>query len=278
MFWKVTVAQTKDLLKKKEAILVFLLLFGLVIYDVIINVLAFQGTDVIGMYHPIKIMLFNQNRYNHGAENTLLLIQMYPLLVALPAGLALAKEYQQGENVYMSARLGRKLYQMSKVAAAFLTTVVVFTVPFLMEFVLHCVAFPLHAMGDLTGLHSYAEQYLQGVSNYFMSGLYKFNPYLYALMGILLFGIVSGLLGAMTVVISGLIRIKYNVFLLFPSVVLLNASVMMPTSLSFSCRWYDYLLLCNTQIKNNFFFIGVVGGIVLFVAVGTVLSGRKDCL
>ncbi len=279
MFWKITISQTKDLLKKKEATLVFLILFGLVIYDVIKHVLQFQGMDIIDMYHPVNIMLLNYMRdFPFGKANTMFLIEIYPLIVALPAGLALAKEYQQGEDVYMSARLGRKLYRMSKVLAAFLTTFIVFIVPFLMEFVLRCVAFPLNAKGNLNGWYTYDHTLREWMSNYFMSELYEFNPYLYALVGMFLFGIVSGLLGAMTVVISGLIRIKYTVFLLFPSIVLLNASAMLRTNLPFSCRWYDYLLLCNHEIKSSLFFWRAIGGLVLFVVVGAVLGSRKDCL
>ncbi len=279
MFWKVTVSQTRYLLKKKEAMLIFLLVFGFAIYNFVGNVLEFQGMDVVEMYHPMKLMLLSYNKSCYKAENTLLLIQMYPFLVALPAGFALAKEYQQGMDVYMSARLGAGKYRLSKVTAAFLTTTVVFTVPFLMEFVLHCVSFPLQAKGDFTNWSNYSDSYLRWVSNYFMTDLYEFNPYLYTLAGILLFGIVSGFLGAMTVVISGLIRVKYNVFLLLPALVFLNVPIMLTTETSqINCRWYDYMLLFNEQVKNNFFFIGIIGALVLFVTVGTALGGRKDCL
>ncbi len=279
MFWKATISQTRDLLKRKEALFVFLVLFGFVIYNFVGNVLAFQGKDVIEMYHPMKMMLLSYNRTSYKAENTLMLIQMYPFLVALPAGLSLAKEYQQGEHVYMSARLGRRMYQSTKVAAAFLTTAIVFSVPFLMEFVLHCVSFPLNALGDFTHWSTYSDDYLNWVSNYFMKDLFEFNPFLYALAGIFLFGIVSGVLGAMTVMISGLVRVKYNVFLLFPALVLLNVSTMLTTSYSaYSRRWYDYMLLFNGTTKSTLFFIGAVGGITLFVMVGTRLNGRKDSL
>lgn len=276
MFWKVTISQTRYLLKKKEAVLVFLVLFGLVIYNFIGNVLEFQGMDVVDMYLPMKLMVLSCNRTT---DNTLLLIQMYPLLVALPAGLALSKEYQLGEQVYLSARLGTKMYRFSKIVAAFLTTTIIFTTPFLMEYILHCVSFPLEAIGDLNNWSTYEVWYLKSISKYFMAGLYEWNEYVYTLVGILLLGVVSGLLGAMTVVISGLIKVKFNVFLLLPAIVLLNTSVTLTKKESpFSYRWYDYLLLFNDWEKNSLFFVIVVGVLVLFVVTGAVLASRKDCL
>lgn len=279
MFWKVTISQTKYLLKKKEAMLVFLLLFGLVIYNFIGNVLAFQGSDVVVMYHPMKLMLLSYNRINYNADNTLLLIQWYPLLIAFPAGFALSKEYQTGINVYMSTRLGTNMYCLSKVVASFLTTATVFILPFLMEYILNCVSFPLKSMGDLTNWSNYDKDYLADVSNYFMADLFKKNPYIYAMVGILLLGVVSGILGAMTVVISGLIKIKFNLFLLLPAMVLLNVSTMLTKQTSsFSYRWYDYLFLFNEWKKSSLFFLIVVGILVLFVVTGARFASRKDCL
>lgn len=276
MFWKVTVSQTRYLLKKKEAVLVFLVLFGLVIYNFIGNVLEFQGLDVVDMYLPVKLVVLSCNRTTN---NTLLMIQMYPLLVALPAGLALSKEYQLGEHVYLSARLGTKMYRLSKIVAAFLTTTIIFTTPFLMEYVLHCVSFPLGAIGDLSNWSTYEVNYLNSISKYFMADLYAWNEYVYTLVGILLLGVVSGLLGAMTVMISGLIKVKFNVFLLLPALALLNTSVSLTKKESpFSYRWYDYLLLFNDWEKNSLFFVIVVGILVLFVVAGAVIASRKDFL
>lgn len=211
------------------------ILFGMVIYTFISNVLEYQGMDIAEMYHPMKLMLLSYNRVNEDADMTGLLIQLYPFLVVLPAGFSLSKEYQLGEQVYLSARLGNRAYKWCKVLAAFLATAIVFSVPF--------------------------------------------HPYIYALVGILLFGLVSGLFGAVTVVISSFIRVKYNVFLFLPSLILLNLTVILPTEqVPFSLEWYDYLLLFNDERKNSIFFAIVVAGLLVFATAGTFVSSRKDCL
>ncbi len=279
MYRKLIITQVTYLLKKKEAMLAFFILFGMVIYTFIGNVLEYQGMDIAEMYHPMKLMLLSYNRTSGNAKMTGLLIQLYPFLIVLPAGVCLSKEYQLGEHVYLSVRLGNCAYKWSKVLAAFLATAIVFTVPFLMEFVLNCVSFPLHAVGDLSNWPGFDGDYLEGIGNYFMSDLYEANPYIYALVGILLFGLLSGLLGAVTVVISSLIRIKYNVFLFLPSLILLNLTLMIPADdVPFSLEWYDYLLLFNEEGKSGVFFVSVVAVVLVFVAAGTFAGSRKDCL
>lgn len=279
MFWKITILQVRDLLRKKEAMIVFYILLGLVLYNFVENVLDFQGKDVLEMYHPMKLLLLSYNRVNYSADKTLLLIQMYPLLVVCPAGFALAKEYQLGEHVYVSARLGVRQYKWSKIIAAFLTTAIVFTVPFFIEMLLNCVAFPLHAMGDLTNLGCYDRNYLAGVQQYFMSGLYVKNPYVYTVVGILLFGVVSGILGAFTVSVSSLIKVKYNIFLFLPVFILLSLPGMLMTEKSsVSLNWYDYLLLFDDRVKNTAFFIISMFCVIVFVVAASMISSRKDCL
>lgn len=279
MYLKLILTQVTYLLKKKEATLALFILFGMVIYTFVSNVLEYQGMDIAEMYHPMKLMLLSYNRVNENADMTGLLIQLYPFLVVLPAGFSLSKEYQLGEHIYLSARLGNRAYKWSKVLAAFLATAIVFAVPFLMEFVLNCMSFPLNAVGDLSNWPGYDGDYLEGVGRYFMSGLYEVNPYIYALVGIFLFGLVSGLFGAVTVVISSFIRVKYNVFLFLPSLLLLNITVMLPTEqVPFSLEWYDYLLLFNDEAKNSVFFAIVVAVLLVFVTTGTFVSSRKDCL
>lgn len=279
MFLKFVFTQVANMLKKKEAMFAFLILFAMVIYTFISNVLEFQGMDVAEMYHPMKLMLVSYNRVANDADMTALFIQLYPFLIVLPAGFGLSKEYQLGEHVYLSARLGNRTYKLSKILASFLATAIVFTVPFLMEFLLNCVSFPLDAVGDLSNWPIYDEQYLERVGNYFMGGLYEANPYIYALVGILLFGLASGLLGTVTVVISSLIRVKYNIFLFLPSLILLNLPLMLPAdNLPFSVQWYDYLLLFDEEAKSGIFFAIAAAILLVFVAAGSYVSSRKDCL
>lgn len=281
MIFKAAIAQTSFLLKKKEAVCAFYVLFIMVIMNFIGNVLDFQGRDVAEMYQPMKLLLLSYNRTNWNASNTLLLIQLYPLLVVCPAGFSLAKEYQLNMRVFLVSRLGIFKYQISKYLAVFLATMIIFTVPFLLEIILNCVSFPLSATGDLWQLSTYDSDYRNSVNHYFMKSIYLCSPYLYAVVGTFLFGAVSGLLGVFTAAVSSLIKVKYNVFLFLPVFAVLNLSTILAGRLPKSApsiRWYDYMLIFDDEIKNiGYFAIGILV-LVLFSAGAACVSGRKDCL
>lgn len=97
MFWKATISQVKTLLRKKAAMGVFCILLAMVLINFISNVLAFQGTDIAEMYHPMKLMLLSYNRVNFNSTATLQLIQIYPLLVVCPAGFVLQRSINWGK-------------------------------------------------------------------------------------------------------------------------------------------------------------------------------------
>ncbi|MDR2043411.1 MAG: hypothetical protein LBQ15_03410 [Clostridium sp.] len=275
MFWKATLTQAYCMLRHKESLLAFYILLLMVLGNFISNVLTFQGLDIIQMYHPMKLLLLSYNRVNYNADATLLLIQLYPLLVVLPAGFALCKEQRSGQEVFMIARLGQFTYKFSKLAAAFLVTMVVFTVPFLMELLLNCIAFPLAATGDLTNMDIYEPSYIQDVRNYLMSGLYIDSPYLYTVVGTLLFGIVSSILACFTVAFSSIVRVKYRVILFLPVFVLLYATMYLPRGIS-TMKWYDYLLLFHDEPKSALFLIAGLSILILFSLFSTLWSSRKE--
>lgn len=281
MLFRATISQTVFMLKKKESVCVFYILFFIVIINFISNVIYFQGRDIVEMYHPMKLLLLSYNRTYLNATNTLLLIQLYPLLVVCPAGFSLVGEYQLGTNIFLVSRLGNFTYQVSKYLSAFLTTMIVFTVPFLLEIILNCLSFPLSATGDLSNISIYDSAYRMSVNHYFMKNLFLFSPYLYAVIGTLFWGIVSGLLGVFTVSISSLIRVKYKIFLFLPVFAALNLSTILANDLpreALSIKWYDYVLFFNDELKSIRLLLIVLLVLILF-PIGAVCAGRrKDCL
>lgn len=279
MFWKVTVSQVKDLLRRREAVGVFLVMLIFVLYNFINNVWTFQGTDVVAMYQPMKLLALSYNRVNLNSSITLQFVQIYPILVVCPAGFCLAREYQSGENVYLSSRLGNSRYKWSKMLAAFIVTAIVFVVPFFIEMLLNCISFPLNATGDLLNQGCYESEYLESIHSYLMSGLYIKNAYLYTAVGILILGLFSGLLGAFTVAVSSVIQVKYSVFLFLPVFLLLELpGMILREKIPFSCKWYDYILIFNDQVKRIDLFILGIAVILVFTIAATFVSSRKDCL
>ena len=179
MFVKATAAQIRFLLKRNSAIITFFILLAMVLFNFISNVVAFQGKDVVEMYHPMKLLLLSWNQTYLTPDRTLNFIQLYPLLVVCPAGFALASERQNGEDILLAAKLGNIRYRFSKILAAFAVTMIVFTIPFLIEIILNCLAFPLSAAGDLMNLNCYQEEYFRITESYLFTGLYQVSPYIY---------------------------------------------------------------------------------------------------
>ena len=188
MLIKVIKKQTIFLLKQKEASLTFILLLAVVLGNYITNVLTFRGTDVSQMYQPMKLLALSLNKVYFSANIQLLIVMIYPILVAVPAGFSYTKEQQTKEEVYMIYRLGKNRYLQSKLWASFFTTTIVFTVPFMLEILMNMLSFPMNAIRDLSNLSIYNTDYATMVHNYIGSAIYIASPGLYAILMILVFG------------------------------------------------------------------------------------------
>ena len=153
-------SQVAFAMKQKAAILTFYLLLTLVLLNFTTNVFAFQGSDVIEMYHPAKMLVLSYNRIYYNADMTLLLVQLYPVIVVCPAGFTLISEKNRKTDTLLIARMGSKKYYVSKVAASFIVTSLVFVIPPLIELVLNCISFPTAATGDFINLNQYNPRYV----------------------------------------------------------------------------------------------------------------------
>ena len=188
--------------------------------------------------------------------------------------------HQTGQEVLMSARLGRFPYFMGKLAAVMAVTAAVFTLPFLIEILLNCIAFPLNAQGDLTNWDAYDPDYVASVKHYLCYPLYLFSPYLYAVCGTLLFGLMSGVLGGFVVTFSALFPIKYSVVLFLPAFLLLNATVYFSQiqTVPFQSGWYHYFLLFDDTVKSPLYLIAGLLLLLIVSIAGCVWGGKQDCL
>lgn len=278
MLWKESIRQTRFLLKQREALLTLTILFWIVIWNYLKNVLEFQGTDVTQMYDPMKLLILSYNRINNDADTTIVITMLYPLLVTLAAGLSYVKEQQIKEEIFLITRMGQRRYMLSKLISVFLATAVVFSVPFLTELIMNCISFPMKAQGDLTNLSIYSEEYAGMVHRYQLSGLFLFSPVLYAVVGILIFGIFSGLIAAFAAAVSFVVRVKYRVFLLLPAYILLNATTYLneifPGEGAY-LSWYEYLLFFNENEKFAWYLPAAAAVLILLTA-GLYQFGKRQ--
>lgn len=95
----------------------------------------------------------------------------------------------------------------------------VFSVPFIFEVILSLIGFPSGAHGNFESSGLYSEVYISSMENYVL-GSFKVSSKFYALISILLFAIISGVLASFVLAISIYVN-KYKVFLLFPVYILL---------------------------------------------------------
>lgn len=136
--------------------------------------------------------------------------------------------------------------------------------------ILNCIAFLIQASGDLSNRSIYEEGYINLVRHYLLSTLYIQSPYLYTLIGILLFGVVSGILSVFTTAIS-MFNIKFKVFLFLPVYALLYLIGMIPqivSKLEWTTRYFSYLWLFEETPKSlvaffSFLFILVLGSVII---------------
>ena len=78
------------------------------------NIIQFRGTDIVDMMSPALLSVLSLSGSSGSDGMYLLLVQIYPVLVALAAGLNLAKENKNGTGVYIISRTGKSNYLVSK--------------------------------------------------------------------------------------------------------------------------------------------------------------------
>ena len=191
--------------------------------------------------------------------------------------------YQPMKYILLSARLGNMKYRFSKLLAVFGVTFLIFTLPFFIEIILNCLAFPLNAQGDLSNWNYYDPTYIESVNNYLFSKIFLVSPYLSAVLGTILFGIASGIFAAFTTAFSSVVRFRYRIFLFLPIFVLLNlteivSSILFTRGMGFRLSWYHYCLLYNDEPKNLGYFLILMSILALLTIGGMYIGGKKDCM
>ncbi len=281
MLLRTTRSQIAFLLRQKEAVLTFCVLLLLVLANFVDNCQEYRGFDVMALAHTTKMGLLSWNRMTYKADLTMIFIQLYPLLVVCPAGFILAKERATQEHMLMITRMGSGVYYFSKLLSAFVVTAVVFTLPFLVEIVLHVIAFSTKPMGDLTNWDYYSEEYIELVRGYMFSDLFLHTPYGYAVVKVLLFGLFSGLMGVFSVAVSALYRVKFRITVFLPTFLLLNLSVYAKVifgEMEKSIAWYNFVMLHEEAVKNMTVFLVTLALVIIVSVSGTFWAARRDQL
>lgn len=267
---KSTVAQIRILLAEKTAVFTFLFLFGLVLANYFINVFTYAGMDVSEMYRPTEFLLLaNQGKLGF------YFLEYYPLLVIVPAAFSYYNDRTSREKIYLEARMGKSAYYVGKVLSVFLVTFVVFSLPFLMEIALNCIAFPMEADEFLNNVDIYSNAEL--VQHMFSWQFYVYHPYLYSVVFTLVFGAVSGILAVFTLAFSTLRSVKLKVFLFLPCYLLAyGLTGLQPVVAEYTIHYISYLALFDYGIKNTVAYVLLLM-VFLLVSISVFFyQSRKD--
>lgn len=270
--------QLRVIFEKKVALIIFFILCALMLTNYFTNVFTYKGTDIVDMYHPMKILTLSNY-----SEYSFYLMQYYPLLVVIPAGFSLFADKQLNQFIFIQSRVGARQYYLGKLIVVFIVTFFIFTTPFLIEILLNIMAFPITAIGDPSNLGVYHPSYIGLVNMYLLSDFYIHAPFLYAISFTLIFGIFSSILAVFTVAVSTF-PIKFKVLLFLPVYVLLyllGALYQLIPTLNIDTNYFFYLRFYRSFYNPTGSLIALISfSILLFI--GSVLTVifqmRKDAI
>ena len=236
--------QLRVILERKVATTMFIILLAIMLVNYFNNVFTYQGTDIVDMYHPMKLVTLT-----YYSENSFYLMQYYPLIVVIPAAFSLYADKVSKQIILIQSRVGARNYYLGKLIVVFLVTSFVFAAPFLIEIVLNMIAFPTSAIGDPSNIDEY--QFLSTIKQYFLADFYIFSPFLYTVFYTLVFGVFSGILAMFTVAISTF-PIKFKVLLFLPVFIVLNLFAYLKDFFpKIETNHFFYLTLFNPHYNPN---------------------------
>lgn len=226
------------------------------------NLQKYYGYDWANMVNPMKLILLSvYSNLGYGFAN------VYPFLVIIPAAFAFFADRSSRELLYIQGRTTRKDYYFGTMLAVFAVTFAVFVIPMLIEIALNCVAFPIDTMGDPSNVELLQAVHISGVEMYLFSGLWKFNPIVYAVFMIGLVGCVSGALACLTASLSMFRVFKFRILMFIPIYVLLSILSMIREAprLGFSTSYYDYIRVYEIGELSEGAYLLFIIGLIVFV-------------
>ena len=270
--------QIRYQLSTMESITVSVILLWIVMINYLKNVFTYQGTDCIAMYHSMKLLSISFNQVNVNANLTLVFTMIFPFLAVMSAGFSYDKERTSGQEVHIKYRIGNQNYLCVKTIVAFLSSFLIFFLPFLLEIVANLLSFP-KAIGDLSNAATIDPYFIELEHNYFGYSIYKKNAVLYAVLGCVQLAAFAGTLSAFTVVISYFWKVKFRVLLFVPVFVYLEFSILMDKLKIGKIglkAWHEYILLFTEGRKSVIAWIVFWLIMIITIVIAVIKSRRME--
>lgn len=205
------ISQSKTCMERKCFVISFFLICGFVFVSFISNIIDNFGKDVMELYYPMKILLLA----DVGPWFTIFMT-FFPVIVIIPSAFSFIFDTDVRENIFLELKITKKKYLTGKLIAVFITTMLIFSVPFIIEIVLNCISFPLSASQNPGGSSIYDASMLESMNTMIFPWLYTKSMTLYAVFGSVLFGVVAGILAMFATALSMLIKIHFKAILFLP--------------------------------------------------------------
>lgn len=266
--------QVKMTAQRPAAKIIFWLLLAAVLVNYIVMVTRLWGADTVNLYEPMKLRLL----VDYSSSITLRIIQFYPLLVVIPTGFSYMEDRDNQTDIYIRGRIGNRKYIRNKIIASFVVAFLVFTLPFFMEIILFCAAFPLSQTGDPANISDFEPVMQEMISKYLFTNIYEAHPYLYAILCVVLWGLTAGALGCLSTCISMLgIKLRAILFLPVYALIYIVSAIenIFYTPYTTNYIWYiiNYDSFAKWDMGLLLFDTVILAACVLI----TVVMERRDC-
>ncbi len=261
--------QITYLLRSKPAVFILFILLAVISINFGMNLNTNKEAMYISQMYSFEKMLTLSDWSKMGYY----LIQYYPLLIVIPTACSYIIDKNNGINTYIQSRVGKRNYWYGKLISVFMLTLFIFTLPFFMEIILNLICFPLEANGHPSGTEFWMT--IEAESQCFLSNVLLSDRILYAVIMILLFGVISAVLATFNFAVTTLPIFKIKILTYFPIYILFFAISILPhvINLNFTVDYYYILRMFETTTVKNYGVYSVF--MIVLLAVSVVLIEWK---
>lgn len=244
MLFRSIKTQMKIISKQKIFILSIAIIYVFIVINFTKNLHDFYGYDITRLIHPMKMSLLN----TYGKWG-FYFMQYFPILLVFPASFSFLKDKDNGTEVYLRSKFGNGNYYYGKIIAVFIMTFIAFAFPLFFEYMLNIITFPVEAIGDRSNLPTFDPMYLEQVEKYWLSSLWKSNPYFYYIIFIAMFSSVSASFAAFTVGLSMTNIMKYKILALIPAYLIMSLLNALESKVGLTMNYTYYLMSFDASEK-----------------------------
>lgn len=260
--------QMAGMVKKKEVVLIYFVLMIFAAVNFVSNIIF--NNDIV--YITEMPDLVKKLTLSDWSSCGYYMMQYYPLLVVIPTACAYLSDRDSRMQTYIQSRTGSRNYWYGKLITVFLTTFILFSLPFLTEILLSTISFSIKSSGDPSGFNYLAT--IENENRYFLSDLFIKNKIIYAVVNVLIFGTVSGILALFNFSVTTLPGMKYKIFAFFPIYLLFYFISILNTIIKPDCTTnYSIILRMFSDGEKNYSLYGIF--LIILVLLSVILTEVK---